>query len=214
MVSAAAGTLRVLCFVDYSNMRASMRGVEPDFMIDVELLGRVLAEEGLRLVEPGYRLAYQGLRLYGSYDPDTEAGERQRRWYQDVVGSLAGVTPVATARRRRRRGVRCRECAHEVSGCPRCGMELRGSEEKGVDTRIATEMISTAWDGGYDVAVLVSSDRDFVPVVQFLESRVIKVVHGAFPPAAAELSRACWGRIDVPSLREEFRFRGRRRRAV
>ena len=214
MVGAAGAALRVLVFVDYSNMRASMRGVDREFLIDVERLGRVLAAEGLRLVEPDFWLAYQGLRLYGSYDPDTEAGERQRRWYQDVVGSLSGVTPVVTARRRRRRGFSCRECRHEVRACGVCGAELRGSEEKGVDTRIATDMISAAWDGAYDVAVLVSSDRDFVPVVQFLEGRIIKVVHGAFPPAAAELSRACWGRIDVPSLREGFRYGGRRRAAV
>ena len=32
------------------------------------------------------------------------------------------------------------------------------------------------------VAVLVSSDRDFVPVAEFLETRGIKVIRGAFPP--------------------------------
>ena len=211
---APAGVIRVLVFVDYSNLRASLRGVDPDFMVDVALLGRVLAEEGARLVEPGYRLSYQGIRLYGSYDPDTEAGKRQRHWYEEVVGSLPGVTPVAAPRRRKRTGVTCRECRHEMHECVGCGRELRGTEEKGVDTRLATDMISAAWDGAYDAAVLVTSDRDFVPVVSFLESRIIKVVHGAFPPVAAELSRACWGRIDVRALRERFRYEGRPARSV
>ena len=40
--------------------------------------------------------------------------------------------------------------------------EMRGTEEKGVDTHIATAMISLAWIDNYDVAVLVSSDRDFI----------------------------------------------------
>ena len=66
-------------------------------------------------------------------------------------------------------------------------------------------MISLAWIDNYDVALLVSSDRDFVPVVEFLETRGKKVVHGAFPPAAAELTRKCWGHIDVPAIRERFR---------
>ena len=45
--------------------------------------------------------------------------------------------------------------------------DMRGTEEKGVDTHIATAMISLAWIDNYDVGVLVSSDRDFIPVVEF-----------------------------------------------
>ena len=48
---------------------------------------------------------------------------------------------------------------------------MRGTEEKGVDVRMATDMISLAWVDYYDIAVLVSSDRDFVPVAEFLETR-------------------------------------------
>ena len=76
---------------------------------------------------------------------------------------------------------------------------------RGVDTRIATDLLSMGWGDQYDVAVLVSPDRDFIPVVEFLETRSIKVVHGAFQSVAAELSQACWANIDVSSLREQFR---------
>ena len=82
---------------------------------------------------------------------------------------------------------------------------MRGTEEKGVDTRIATDMISLEWDGSYEAAMLVSSDRDFVPVVEFLIKKGIKVVHGAFPPSASELTQACWSSISVPDIRDEFR---------
>lgn len=40
---------------------------------------------------------------------------------------------------------------------------MRGTQEKGVDVRIATDMITLAGADDYDVAVLVSSDADFVP---------------------------------------------------
>ena len=78
-------------------------------------------------------------------------------------------------------------------------------KKKGVDTHIATAMISLAWIDNYDVAVLVSSDRDFIPVVEFLETRGIKVVHGAFPPAASDLTRKCWGSIAIPDIQERLR---------
>ena len=83
---------------------------------------------------------------------------------------------------------------------------MRGAEEKGVDVRMATDMIRLAWVDNYDVAVLLSSDKDFVPVAEFLETRGIKVIHGAFPPRGAELTRKCWSSIDVAGSREEFRF--------
>ena len=82
---------------------------------------------------------------------------------------------------------------------------MRGTEEKGLDVRMATDMISLAWVDNYDIAVLVSSDRDFVPVAEFLETWGIKVIHGAFPPQGSELTGKCWGSINVPRLRDEFR---------
>ena len=39
-------------------------------------------------------------------------------------------------------------------------------KEKGVDVYLATDMLSLAYKNGYDVAVLVSGDADYVPVVE------------------------------------------------
>ena len=67
-------------------------------------------------------------------------------------------------------------------------------------------MISLAWVDNYDIAVLVSSDKDFVPVAEFLQTRGIKVIHGAFPPKGAQLTQKCWGSINIALLREDFRL--------
>ena len=83
---------------------------------------------------------------------------------------------------------------------------MKGTEEKGVDTRIATDMIKLAWVDNYDVAVLLSSDRDFVPVVDFLNTRGIKVVHGAFQHQGSVLTQTCWGNIQVPDLLPDVRL--------
>ena len=199
---------RVIVFVDYSNFRPSMERTEHGFRIDLRPLGNRLAQAALATVEPDARLIYQGMRLYGSYDPDTPAGETQRNWYTNFASQVPGVYSVLVPRQRKRGYPTCPNpsCHKSVETCPACGSNLRGTEEKGVDTRIATDLISMAWDGNYDVAVLVSSDRDFVPVVRFLQNRAIKVVHGAFPPFAAELSQECWASISVPNLREQFRL--------
>lgn len=210
MVSGTGGRLRVVVFVDYSNFRPSMQRAEPGFQIDLRPLGSVLAAAAGRVVDPGAEVAYSGLRLYGSYDDSSDAGAVQKRWYDEVASQVAGVSCFVVPRQRKRRGPVCPSCRAENKLCGACGGDLRGTEEKGVDVRIATDLISMAWDGLYDAALLVSSDRDFVPVVGFLQNRTVKVVHGGFGRVAAELSGVCWGRVDIPSLRDGFRMAARR----
>ncbi len=146
------------------------------FEIDLYPLGRLLAETALAVVDATAGLDYQGMRLYGSYDPVSAAGNRQRNWFTNFASQVPGESVTAVPRQRKRTGPVCPSCNDVVERCPDCGSDMRGTEEKGVDTRIATDMVSLAWVDQYDVAVLVSSDRDFVPVVQFLDSRAIKVV--------------------------------------
>lgn len=81
---------------------------------------------------------------------------------------------------------------------------MRGMEEKGVDTRIVTDMMSLAWNRAYDVAVLVSADRDFIPVAEELQGRGIKVVHGKIGKAGMDLAAHCWANFDLYAERANF----------
>ena len=72
-------------------------------------------------------------------------------------------------RQRKRSPPLCPVFREAVAECPACGTDMRGTEEKGVDVRMTTDMISLAWIDNYDIAVLVSSGRDFVPVAEFLK---------------------------------------------
>ena len=192
--------LRVRVFVDFWNFQSSLRREESRFNVDWHGLGRILAAEAARVVEPGTHFVYQGMNVYGSYDPDNP-----NRFLHNTVAIFPGVQVAEVPRQRKREGPRCPACRQEVATCPQCGSDMRGTEEKGVDARIATDMIRLAWIGNYDVAVLASSDRDFIPVVEFLETRNIKVIHCTFPEQGMELARTCWGSIDIPSVREQFR---------
>ena len=149
---------------------------------------------------------YQGLNFYGSYDPASDKDRKLRRWATMKVSTFSGVRVSMLPRQRKRSPPRCPACREEVVTCRACGADMRGTEEKGVDVRMATDMISLAWAGNYDVAVLVSSDRDFVPVTEFLETKGIKVIHGAFPPKGADLTRKAWDSVDVAARREDFRL--------
>lgn len=81
--------------------------------------------------------------------------------------------------------------------CPECGKTFSHGyrTEKGVDVKLASHMLVFGFDNQYDVAVLVSGDGDFAPVVEEVQ-RLGKVVdHAAFEyPRWTALSKACKGK--------------------
>ena len=191
-------------FVDFWNFQISFNNENSGFNIDWRKLGSVLANEALMIVDASGSLSYQGMNVYGSYG-ESSKDKGMRRWAENILDRFPGLQVTMLERQRKRSGPGCPSCHVEVSSCPKCGSDMRGTEEKGVDTRIATDMIKLAWADNYDVAVLVSSDRDFVPVVEFLATRGIKTIHGAFPPLGIGLSQACWGNIPIPQIMGKFR---------
>ena len=194
---------RCRVFVDFWNYTLSMRGVEEGFRTDWSRLGPVLSSAAAKVVDASAAGEYQGLNVYGSYDPERDAS--LHRWATRTLDTFPGVSVWMARRQKKRSPPVCPRCQAAAEKCAACGADMRGTEEKGVDVRMATDIISLAWIENYDIAVLVSSDRDFVPLAGFLETRGIKVVHGAFPPKGAQLTARCWAGINVGRLREQFR---------
>lgn len=199
-----APAIRVRVFVDFWNYTLAMKAVEADFKTDWAKIGGSIAGAAARLIDPAGLCRYQGTNVYLSFDNSKEADKKLRNWAANTLDKFAGVY-VSLAERQRKKGwPRCPKCHAEATNCASCGADMRGTEEKGVDTRIVTDMLSLAWADNYDVAVIVSADRDFVPAAEFLQTKGLKVVHGAFPPMGAMLMQKCWGSIDLPKLRSSF----------
>lgn len=199
-----SGGLRVKVFLDFWNFTLSMKSVDRGFETDYRQLGAVLAQAALATVHAGARLDYEGMTVYGSYQ-DGEKDAPLRRWFETISG-FPGVSVRTLPRRAGLVNFTCSRCRRRVEACPHCGHRLAGFKEKGVDVRIATDLIGLAWSGQYDIAVLVSSDGDFVPMAEALNAQSRKIVHAAFPPKAQHLSRSCWASFSVPGLREKFRL--------
>lgn len=199
----ALAPLRVRIFVDFWNFSLSLRREDDAFMVDWKPVAGVMVSEAAQLL--GAPVMYEAMHVYGSYDPAKAADAKFRNWFTTWLDKLPGVHTVMLERQKKRNHAKCPHCYGEVAQCPHCAGDLRGTEEKGVDTRIATDMISLAWSNGYDVAIIVSSDRDFVPVADFLQSKGIKTIHAAFPPTGSQLSQRCWGNFSVINQMPKFR---------
>ncbi|MFH1294886.1 MAG: NYN domain-containing protein, partial [Candidatus Aenigmatarchaeota archaeon] len=68
----------------------------------------------------------------------------------------------------------CPSCSHQRSeslNCPKCKRRINVKRcfkyiEKGVDVKLATQMLVDAMDDKYDIALLFSSDSDYCPAIR------------------------------------------------
>jgi uncharacterized LabA/DUF88 family protein len=203
-------TTRVRVFVDYWNFQLTLndrderaRGVAGvRFAVDWPRLGPWLAQRACATVNVT-DFSFDGVILYASHDSRTEEGKKFHRWATGWLARQPGVR-VECRERKPKAAPKCPTCHKEIQDCPHCRQAIRATQEKGVDTLIATDMIRLAWEGVYDLAVLATSDRDLVPAVEFLNLKGQKVVHAGFPPLGADLARACWASFDVYATAQEI----------
>ena len=203
-----AQDVRVRAFVDFWNFQLDVqRHYGRDFPLDWRMLGSWLAKKagGLFLEnDKRSRIRYEALHVYVSCNPKSPPDCRLRHWATSVLDRFPGVQ-VVVKERKPKGPPSCPSCHGEITKCPACGATTAGTVEKGIDTAIVTDMIRLAWEDSYDLAVLLSSDRDFIPAVEFLNAKGRKVIHAGFPPKGIDLARKCWASVDLTSSLNEIR---------
>jgi len=197
--------IRVRVFIDYWNFQLTLneriakdKGIgDYRFQIDWKKVGPWLAKRACDVTGLGLNgHSFDGAGIYVSYDPRKESDKKFFGWINSWLAKQPGLM-VECRERKPKAPPNCPECHQAISDCPHCHKPIRPSQEKGVDTLIATDMIRLAWEDAYDLAVLATSDRDLVPAVEFLNQKGHKVVHAAFPPKGSDLSKASWAFFDV-----------------
>lgn len=192
------GVVRVRAFIDFWNFQLALKKWRSDFNLDWKGLGPWLttqAGQTMPDVSPA-NMRYQGLHVFLSYNATSGKDDALKRWATTVLDRFPGVE-VVIKERRPKNAPNCPTCHTPVETCPHCSASMRGTMEKGIDTAIVTDMIRLAWEDAYDVAVLMSADADFIPGVEFLNTKGRKVIHAGFPPSGMDLARKCWASFDV-----------------
>ena len=119
--------------------------------------------------------------------PPTRPGRevKLKNWLHNFLDKQPGIRVFAVERHWKKHAIHCRFCGANFAICPDCAADLGRSAEKTVDSRIVTDMLSLTLEGGYDIALLLSSDRDFLPAVERLQSKNFKVVNATWRGAMA-----------------------------
>jgi uncharacterized LabA/DUF88 family protein len=146
-------------------------------------------------------LSYEGMYIYTSFNPSTEAGTKFNRWATGWLNRQPGIN-VQIRERKPKALPTCPTCHKSITHCPHTGCEkpIVATVEKGIDTLLVTDLIRLAVGGQYDAAVVVSSDADMVPAVEFVQSQGKKIIQAGFPPIGIDLATKCWGSFDIRPL--------------
>lgn len=175
------------------------------FALDWLGVPHVCCEQVNELIKPVSGVAYEGLHVYSSYTDGKGPDMRHKNWVETWLDRQPGVVATCVKRSQKKTAPKCPTCHAEAANCNSCGGDMRGMEEKGVDTRIVTDMMNLAWNGAYDVAVLITADRDFIPVAEELQNRGIKIVHGKIGKQGMDLASHCWASFDLYAVSAKFR---------
>jgi uncharacterized LabA/DUF88 family protein len=187
--------MKVRIFVDFWNFQLSVRDNTPvSYKLDWGKLSPFLVTQATNLI--GQSLTFEETRVYMSFDPHKANDKNLRGWAVNVLDRFTGVHVTMLERKPKHPPV-CQNCHKPIDNCPNCGNRMSGTIEKGVDTAIVTDLMGLAWESAWDVAVLLTSDRDFVPAVEKLAIKGYRVINAHFPPLGMELARVCWASIDL-----------------
>lgn len=186
--------MKARIFIDFWNFQLTLNEVSPAFKLDWAKLSPWLVNAASGLI--GAPLSFEGTRVYLSYDPRSANDRPLRNWATNVLDRFAGIQ-VTMLERKPKRPPTCQSCHKAIGTCPHCGSFIAGMIEKGVDTSIVTDLLALAWEGAWNVAVLVSADRDFIPAIELLATKGFRVINAHFPPKGMDLARTCWASIDL-----------------
>lgn len=194
--------MRLRVFVDFWNFQINWNRLAGQGQCDWRSLPAVLSKEAQsRLHAAGLgNVTLEESRVYASYEPGNPKEAKLRSWLGNFLDRQPGVRVFQAERHWRQKAVHCRACDAHIGQCPACGAALGRASEKAIDSLIVTDLVNLAWESAYDVALLVSSDRDFVPAVDLLQRKNFKVVNACWNGQGNELARVCWASFPLDVL--------------
>ncbi|MBZ0216091.1 MAG: NYN domain-containing protein [Fimbriimonadaceae bacterium] len=181
----------VRVFVDFWNFQLGWNSTfpvakgTPPIKIDWKGLPTILMNE-LPAALGGVKdqLQFKGINVYASVNPDPNGKDvGLKTFLHKVLNQMVGYQVHVFNRMERR--------TTDEKGVP-----IIKTVEKGVDTRIVTDLFSGAINKTYDVALLVSNDSDFCPAIQTIQDRLDKqIIHVGFRRGGDEIRSMCWSHI-------------------
>lgn len=189
-------------FIDFWNFQLNWNRRTNNAPCDWKALPRVLVAESrklLKAVGTANGLALDETLVYASVKAGT-GDENLKKWLNTFLDRQPSFRVKIRTRRARSAAIWCNSCRTSIEACPHCNVALERSPEKGIDAAIATDLLSLSWQGVLDVAILVSGDADFIPAVERIQEKGLKVVNATWQNHGHQLAHSCWGSFHLDSV--------------
>lgn len=187
-------------FIDFWNFQLNWNDRAGDDRINWTAVPRVLVEEAKKKLEAAgveESLTLEETLVYASANPATEGN--LRNWLEGWLNRQPSFNVKVRERKPKPRRVHCSSCGRYNDTCA-CGAPFKWAPEKGVDTAIVTDLLSLAGEDAYGVAILLSSDADHIPAVEWIQARGRKVINATWANHGFDLKSTCWAEIELDAL--------------
>jgi uncharacterized LabA/DUF88 family protein len=191
---------RARIFVDYWNFQLNWNERANEERCDWLALPWTLVRATERTAKAS-SLVYEGTHIYASVDPNNE---NLLNWLETFLERQPGFMVNLARLLRRHRPVRCSACGSESEACPDCGEPFSMSTSKGLTTQMVVDLMALHTNNACEVPIIVSSDTELMPVVQYLTANGVKVIHAGWREAGLDLARQAWASIELDHLIPEL----------
>jgi uncharacterized LabA/DUF88 family protein len=190
-------------FVDFWNFQISWNERTNKAPLDWTKFSQVMLAETKKIIGLE-NCKYHGTNVYASVDMTKKEGGNLKAWLTNFLDRQPGINTDIRERRPRPKSVHCKNCDVEIINCPSCQKPILRAGEKGVDAAIVTDMFSLAWAGAFSIAILVSSDADYVPAVENLQNKGFKIVNATWRNLGHQLAKRCWASFEMDPLIDQL----------
>jgi len=179
---------RVVIFIDGSNFYHGLRKYLNIGSVKLDFLAKILCERRVHIATRYYTAP---LRQY----EDPIGYTNQQRYLQHLRNTPKVDVILGRFSKRAHKEIICQNCKKRVKprmACPLCKAIISArSQEKGVDVKLAVDMLSLAHKDKYDIAILISEDGDFVKAVEAVRELGKQVENAYFKSRAVHLKSSC-----------------------
>lgn len=187
-----SGQRRIKLFVDFWNVVINARNQCKDF--DIHVHWDRLVDHLVHQTRQGHYDRTTG-ELAGCYifGSKSQSNPQESKFVQETLdryGSQSGLFFTFAERVPKQ----------TATMCAKCGEQVKLTSESGIDVMLAVEMIKHAFMREHEYLALVSSDRDFVPVLSFLRDQGQRVLHVATGAPDRDMRSITWAQINLQEL--------------
>jgi uncharacterized LabA/DUF88 family protein len=191
---------RTRVFIDFWNFSLNWRPRAGEARIDWPAVPRVLLDEARKKLETAgitEDLQLEETLVYASY---LNTDKKLKNWLDSFLDRQPGFNVRSRERKSKPRKIHCANCGTDNEQCQHCHEPLTWAPEKGVDTAIVTDLLALAGEDAYQVAILLSSDADHIPAVEWIQARGRKVINATWANHGFDLKRTSWAEIELDPL--------------